>query len=274
MKCFWEFGELESPSPAKRMPSREVSITERQSSDYHPLIDMENCKPFECPLCFYVYSEKNVPTTLPCGHSCCIDHVKSLRACFYCRTPIPTRHQVNPCYALRDAAIIFAKMSQERRDIFAMVSGNSASNSPTQNCEKMDTIMKNIEFEKKDFLLSEEIERAIAEREEQERIEFEKLIESRIAAANAYFYGDEYENSYYERPTVPTSWTPIQPSRPRDGIEMKSCGHTCTTSSLPRCCACTDLRPMRREGSYPAYVDGEGWVENANRNAGYCPSCK
>jgi hypothetical protein len=32
--------------------------------------------------------------------------------------------------------------------------------------------------------------------------------------------------------------------------------------------------PIQAEGTYPAYLDGVGWVNNANRNVGYCPICK
>lgn len=56
--------------------------------------------------------------------------------------------------------------------------------------------------------------------------------------------------------------------------ERKLCGHTCTISSLTRgCCACEDLRPLLEEGTYPSYVDGQGWASTALRSAGYCPYC-
>ena len=39
------------------------------------------------------------------------------------------------------------------------------------------------------------------------------------------------------------------------------------------CCACEDLRPVMEEGTYPMYIDGTGWVNQAMRGAGYCPYC-
>jgi hypothetical protein len=55
---------------------------------------------------------------------------------------------------------------------------------------------------------------------------------------------------------------------------LKSCGHRCSPSSLPRCCACMDKRPMRPENTYPIYVDGRGWQDIGSRDAGYCPNCR
>jgi len=61
----------------------------------------------------------------------------------------------------------------------------------------------------------------------------------------------------------------------RANTETKGCGHLCTTSSLKEgCCACLDLRPVREGSTYPAYIDGEGWRDNAARDDGYCPYCR
>ncbi len=57
--------------------------------------------------------------------------------------------------------------------------------------------------------------------------------------------------------------------------ELKICGHLCTTSSVKDgCCRCADSRPHREEGTYPMYIDGEGWADKASRGAGYCPVCR
>lgn len=65
----------------------------------------------------------------------------------------------------------------------------------------------------------------------------------------------------------------VEYSRPTN-TELKLCGHVCTISSVKDgCCKCADTRPMREEGTYPAYVDGEGWSDSATRDAGYCPFC-
>ena len=55
--------------------------------------------------------------------------------------------------------------------------------------------------------------------------------------------------------------------------EVKSCGHFCYPSCTPNCCPCSDIRPILEEGKYPMYVDGEGWKDNATRNAFYCHIC-
>ena len=58
-------------------------------------------------------------------------------------------------------------------------------------------------------------------------------------------------------------------------LDMKSCGHLCTYSSVKTgCCSCMDQRPIRVSGHlYPRYKDGKGWVDDATRGAGYCPHC-
>lgn len=62
-------------------------------------------------------------------------------------------------------------------------------------------------------------------------------------------------------------------SRPLN-VEEKLCGHCCTVSSVKTgCCACLDARPVQEEGTYPAYLDGRGWVDDAKRDAMYCPLC-
>jgi hypothetical protein len=58
-------------------------------------------------------------------------------------------------------------------------------------------------------------------------------------------------------------------------IEVKTCGHQCTISSVKSgCCSCCDTRPIDRNGKYPTYRDGLGWVNEATRYAGYCPHCQ
>jgi hypothetical protein len=63
--------------------------------------------PFECPICFEEFSDQQLPTTLPCGHSCCISHMSSLTMCFACRGPIPSLRNIHPTYALRDGAMLY-----------------------------------------------------------------------------------------------------------------------------------------------------------------------
>eukprot|EP00906_Rhabdomonas_costata_P010423 RCo014625 len=62
--------------------------------------------PFECPICFELYDEHDhLPTTLPCGHSCCLVHSCLLRNCFSCRAVLPER--LHPSFALRDGALLY-----------------------------------------------------------------------------------------------------------------------------------------------------------------------
>lgn len=55
--------------------------------------------------------------------------------------------------------------------------------------------------------------------------------------------------------------------------ELKSCGHNCCPSTVSKCCACADIRPVLEGDVYPCYVDGEGWQNTDARDAGYCPVC-
>ena len=70
-----------------------------------------------------------------------------------------------------------------------------------------------------------------------------------------------------------TSTTVVSSRLPNN--ELKICTHMCTTSSVKdECCVCADRRPFREDGTYPMYVDGEGWADKASRGAGYCPICR
>ncbi|KAJ1446102.1 hypothetical protein M885DRAFT_547731 [Pelagophyceae sp. CCMP2097] len=54
--------------------------------------------------------------------------------------------------------------------------------------------------------------------------------------------------------------------------ERKVCGHMCSPAAdCPLCCACADARPLLE--AYPSYVDGAGWLDDALRDAHYCPVC-
>ena len=55
--------------------------------------------------------------------------------------------------------------------------------------------------------------------------------------------------------------------------EIKECGHDCYPSSTLNCCSCSDLRPFLEGDMYPMYIDGEGWKNEASRNAFYCHIC-
>jgi hypothetical protein len=55
--------------------------------------------------------------------------------------------------------------------------------------------------------------------------------------------------------------------------ERKKCDHDCYPSSTLNCCACSDLREYLEDSTYPIYVDGRGWIDEGERNEGYCPVC-
>lgn len=60
---------------------------------------------FECPICFCHYADAE-PTTLPCGHSCCLTDGKAIDICHICRAAIPNPSALLPNYTLRDAAVM------------------------------------------------------------------------------------------------------------------------------------------------------------------------
>lgn len=83
------------------------------------------------------------------------------------------------------------------------------------------------------------------------------------------------ERSRYEMNTGIVEAPMIIPYTKPKNEEMKTCGHLCTISCVKDgCCVCLDSRPLRQEGTYPTYVDGEGYRDIAMRNDFYCPICK
>ena len=56
-------------------------------------------------------------------------------------------------------------------------------------------------------------------------------------------------------------------------VYPKECGHAACELWTRRCCACSDKRPVARDGLYEAYVDGHGFQLSVGRSFGYCPSC-
>ena len=66
---------------------------------------------------------------------------------------------------------------------------------------------------------------------------------------------------------------PLARSLPMN-VEMKTCGHVCTMSSLKDgCCACLDTRPHSDDGKYLLHVDGIGWQNIGTRGCHYCAYC-
>ncbi len=58
---------------------------------------------------------------------------------------------------------------------------------------------------------------------------------------------------------------------PGPSKQLKSCGHFCFPGNLEKCCACEDVRPLIRDGTYTIYVDGRGYVDKGKRDDGNRP---
>eukprot|EP01031_Cornospumella_fuschlensis_P024883 gene24882-30063_t len=96
---------------------------------------------FECPICFSHYADVE-PTTLPCGHSCCLTDAKAINQCHICRVPISKVVALVPNYTLRDAAVIARGKSNEEisfkgpSDSVSAVTAASESNPATSEQKK------------------------------------------------------------------------------------------------------------------------------------------
>ena len=87
--------------------------------------------PFECIVCFNVYSEQYLPTTLPCGHSLCISHLKQLKRkeCPLCTQHFScSRKDMKTTYALLEASIQ-ATANELKKDSIKKVTKEKVSSS-------------------------------------------------------------------------------------------------------------------------------------------------
>ncbi|KAI0129727.1 hypothetical protein BJ170DRAFT_285441 [Xylariales sp. AK1849] len=100
-------------------------------------------------------------------------------------------------------------------------------------------------------------------------------------------YSDLYSDSSAPEYDSDDSWdivTPRQNARPCRSTpspsrqQQRHCSHwadrNCSLEGSGLCCACSDRRVQTKSGLYSIYVDGQGWVDGANRWAYYCPGCK
>jgi hypothetical protein len=214
--------------------------------------------PFECPICFEEYGFDNIPTTLPCGHSLCIAHVVSLPNCVICRARVPAAESLHPSYALRDGAVLyFASVRSELTSVprEPPITSKSVPAAGASSCQKLACLTPNV------------IE-SIPAPSAQPAPSGPSTVRPATAAVTS--------NSFRTTPSMNASAcaSASTTTGTRRNCELKKCGHECSVSSLKQCCGCMDQRPMQAERTYPAYLDGVGWVNNANRNAGYCPICK
>jgi hypothetical protein len=221
--------------------------------------------PFECPVCLEFYDDNYIPTTFPCGHSCCINHVHLLECCFACRSAIPAQRLCQPNYALRDGSIIFRKLltvycPAEVADTFLGQQNFSLPVSSTKHVARSVTTTASTNTSSTPSCRSSISTAASA------------------ASSSSLNTTSITRNSPSTLVTNTTNnhnrYSTMNNLRINQYVcEVKSCGHTCSPSSLARCCACMDRRPMQTEGTYPIYIDGLGWSNTGPRNAGYCPLC-
>lgn len=102
--------------------------------------NVNDLSPFECPLCFEVYSAEHYPVTFPCGHSCCKDH-SEIKSCFACREPVIFR-KLKPSYALRDAAAQYQLLLRAYET--ALKENKSAAHAPVEvDLLNGDTVLSN-----------------------------------------------------------------------------------------------------------------------------------
>ena len=78
------------------------------SGNVAPAGPTEACRmAFECPVCFEQYSNDIRPTTLPCGHSLCMNDAQQLDRCPTCQVPFVFANQTMSI-SLRDASLACA----------------------------------------------------------------------------------------------------------------------------------------------------------------------
>lgn len=59
---------------------------------------------FECDVCLEFYdADAHAPTSLPCGHACCLSHTVGVSSCPVCGAALPAALTVD--IALRDGAV-------------------------------------------------------------------------------------------------------------------------------------------------------------------------
>jgi hypothetical protein len=231
--------------------------------------------PFECPVCLEFYDDNCIPTTFPCGHSCCINHVGLLESCFACRSTIPAQRRCQPNYALRDGSILFRKLltthcPPDVANTFLGQQEFSLRVTPAKPAVSSTTQAVSTSAISSASTSSTSI----------------ATISSSTSSTTAYLQSiwSNFRQPASASATSAATRTVNTNNNNNNSMnilrinqyntEVKSCGHACTPSSLGSCCACMDLRPTRVGNTYPIYIDGLGWTNSGSRNAAYCPLCK
>ena len=236
-----------------------------------------------CPVCFEVYNDStNIPTTFPCGHSICIKHVGQLNSkCMVCRRNIPRAQDCFPSRALIDAAMFFHKMVEQIPGLESMMKQfeeeegegrKSCRDTVDSTAAANDLAPELAQLVSMGFSMTSVRSAAALLNTTDVNLLMEYLLDEANEPPTVPSY---VAHTSRNRPSMPPLIRSLSdPSRSSSSSAVKGCGHVCTPSSLPLCCACTDRRAMQAEGTYPRYVDGTGWCDIGNRNDGYCPACK
>ena len=200
--------------------------------------------PFECPICFGRYGGKYTPTTLLCGHSCCLLDAQRIAHCPICRTKVTVDAKLmQPSYSLRDGSIVFWSLMVELG--YVEPEDDEDEGEKEANMDASVATSSNVSVNTGGLVRTRSL---------QEDSPSPSLSDITHEATRQRSF--EYAQ------------------RSRHVTERKSCGHECTVSSLTLCCYCIDRRPFIPEGTYETYVDGVGWQHIGNRDLGYCPPCK
>ncbi len=291
--------------------------------------------PFDCPICANMYDDAAfVPCTLPCGHTCCLAHIsaglihvrrfsgsdllhrlaplrtddllsrflcsRSRQVCFACRAAMPPVSSCHPAFALRDAALLWARLDaavaeaalaaapqpraaaalvQRLHSIPSSVSEHAASSPLSPSAVARSMREREDEQRRRDIAEDEAIARELARQFEAERFGsvggYRQVVPAQVVIANreAAQPRQQQQPQPLQRASAAASAAGAAP-HVRQDRQQKSCGHHCSFSSLKRCCACMDKRPMQAEHTYPIYRDGHGWVNEGRRAQHYCPVCQ
>lgn len=84
----------------------------------------------ECAICLEYYNATtNVPTSFPCGHSCCLKHTADIMVCHVCRARLAP-DQLKPNFTLRDLAVEFMKVTKKMEQLLPPTEAGSITTEP------------------------------------------------------------------------------------------------------------------------------------------------
>lgn len=103
------------PQEAGAPPLPPVSDTTFESDSLEVESELTS---LHCGICFEHFDDGlRVPTTFPCGHTCCLRHAAFdlKQKCHVCRSLFPPVVKLSPNYALRDCAVLALVMKDRKR---------------------------------------------------------------------------------------------------------------------------------------------------------------